>query len=132
MGNSKILVDTSVIIEFLRKQKKNESLLWKLKEDHSLIYISSITVFELFAGATDEQKRQDIFSLLNWLEPLPFTEELGELAGGLYIQLKKINKKIEFRDLFIGATSIFYNLELFTLNKKHFQNIPDIHLSKEV
>ena len=74
MGNSRILVDTSVIIEFLRKQKKNESHLWKLKEDYFLIYISSITVFELFAGAADEQKRQDIFSLLNWLEPLPFTE----------------------------------------------------------
>lgn len=32
MENRNILVDTSIIIEFLRKQKKQNSYLWKLKE----------------------------------------------------------------------------------------------------
>jgi len=128
LENSRILVDTSVIIEFLRKQKKPESLLWELKEKYEGIYISAITVFELFAGATDERKRSDIISLLHWLETMEFTEELGELSGKIYIEMKKKNKVIEFRDIFIGATAIFYSLELATLNEKHFKNIPDIDL----
>ena len=30
LGNREILVDTSIIIDYLRKQKKEKALLWKL------------------------------------------------------------------------------------------------------
>jgi len=56
MENRRILVDTTILIDFLRKKKKEKSLLWKLREEYNYIAISSISVFELFVGATDEQK----------------------------------------------------------------------------
>ncbi len=131
MENSGILVDTSIIIDFLRKQKKNKSLLWEIKSKYQETLISSITVFELYAGATDSKKRADIKSLLRWFKIVEFTEELGELSGKIYRNLKKSNNIIEIRDLFIGSTAILYGVEIATLNNKHFENIRDIQIYRQ-
>ena len=41
----------------------------------------------------------------------------------IYHQLRQVNKMIEFRDIFIAATALVYNLPVKTLNKKHFARI---------
>ena len=123
-----ILVDTTILIDFLRKKNKEKTLLWKLKEMYAKILISSISVFELYAGAIDNRKIKDIQSLLKWLEVIEFDEELGEMAGKIFIVLKKQNNIIDYRDLFIGTTAIFYNLEIATLNTSHFKSIPDMKI----
>ncbi|MBL7095014.1 type II toxin-antitoxin system VapC family toxin [candidate division KSB1 bacterium] len=128
MENRGILVDTTILIDFLRKKNKEKTLLWKLKEMYTTISISSISVFELFAGAIDNSKVKNVQSLLKWLEVVEFDEELGEMAGRIFILLKKRNKIIDFRDLFIGTTAVFYNLEIATLNINHFVNIPNIKI----
>ena len=126
MEDRGILVDTTILVDFLRKRNKEKTLLWKLKEMYATLSISSISVFELFAGAIDNVKVKNVQSLLKWLEVIEFDEELGEMAGGIFIELKKQNKIIDFRDLFIGTTAVFYNLEIATLNISHFENIPNI------
>lgn len=128
MENRGILVDTTILIDFLRKKNKEKTLLWKLKEMYTTISISSISVFELFAGAIDNSKVKNVQLLLKWLEVVEFDEELGEMAGRIFILLKKRNKIIDFRDLFIGTTAVFYNLEIATLNINHFVNIPNIKI----
>ncbi len=75
-----------------------------------------------------ERKTKDVQSLLKWLEVVEFDEELGEMAGKVFIVLKKQNSIIDYRDLFIGTTAVFYNLEIATLNPTHFENIPDIKI----
>ena len=57
-----------------------------------------------------------------------FDEEIAEMAGNTFIALKKQNKIIDYRDLFIGTTAVFYNLEIATLNIDHFGNIPNIKI----
>ncbi len=42
MADRGILIDTSVIIDFLRKKNKQNSILWKLKEKHDC-FMSAIT-----------------------------------------------------------------------------------------
>ncbi len=59
MENPRILVDTSVIIDFLRKQYKEKTLLWALKENNPC-FMSSVTYFELLAGATNDSKQDDV------------------------------------------------------------------------
>ena len=44
----KIVVDTSIIIDFLRSNNKQNSLLYKLAEED--LYISIVTHTELYAG----------------------------------------------------------------------------------
>ncbi|MFK7924930.1 MAG: PIN domain-containing protein [Bacteroidia bacterium] len=48
-----MVIDTSVFIEFLRAKDKKRTSLYNLPENTAL-YISSVTVFELYAGATSK------------------------------------------------------------------------------
>lgn len=128
MGNSGILIDTTILIDFLRKKNKEKTILWKLKEMYKAISISSISVFELYAGAKDNRKIKDIQSLLKWFDVIKFDEELGEMAGKIFVALKKQNNIIDYRDLFIGTSAVFYNLEIATLNTNHFENIPNLKI----
>jgi predicted nucleic acid-binding protein len=127
MDRKRVLIDTSIIIDHLRKGDKKKSLLYKTIEKNKL-YISSVSVFELYAGAIDERKTKDIEIILRALEPIPFSAEMGRRAGKLYISLKKENLLLEIRDLLIGATAITWSLPLLTLNKKHFNRMQEITL----
>lgn len=70
MANRDILIDTSVIIEFLRKQNKQDTYLWKIKEVDFNCHVSIITVFELYAGAVTERHRKNLKKLLKWMDIL--------------------------------------------------------------
>lgn len=59
---------------------------------------------------------------------LPLDKDVAIKAAEIFLHIKSSNQLIEFRDIFIAATSIINQLELFTLNRKHFINIPDIKL----
>lgn len=128
MEASRILIDSTILIDFLRKEKKEKSVLWRLKEAYERLAISSVSVFELYAGATSEQKMNDVKTLLKWFNIIAFTDEIAETAGEIFRQLKKDSKLIDFRDLLIASSAVFHNLNLATLNVKHFDKIPNLEL----
>jgi len=128
MENRRILVDTTILVDFLRKRNKEKSLLWKLREEYSYIAISAISVFELFAGANDIQKENDVKVLLKWFDVIDLNDEIAEMCGKILIELKKSNQLIEYRDLFIGVSALFYDLKLVTLNIRHFNRIPELEI----
>jgi len=88
--------------------------------------ISTITVFELYAGATTEQHIQDLKRLLRWFEVVPFSDNTAKYAATIYRHLKAENKMIDFRDIFIGATALVLDTPILTLNTRHFQRIQGI------
>ena len=130
MENRRIVADTSVLIEFLRKRNRKKSLLWQLMERNHSIVISTITVFELYAGAETEQHYEDLAKLLKWLEVVNLTEEVARTSGEIYKELKRKNTIIEFRDIFIGAMAIEFDLPLVTLHEKHFKKMEKLKLLK--
>jgi len=74
-------------------------------------------------GATDESKQKDIRLLTDDIPVLPFDEGVAKKAGEIYHQLRLDNKMIEFRDIFLAATRLVFELPLKTLNTKHFVRI---------
>jgi predicted nucleic acid-binding protein len=127
MENRKILVDTSVIIDYLRNKNKQKSIFIKLFKEYDLC-LSVITAFELFNGATTENKKNDIEILCKELEIIDFDFETAKLSSSIYLDLCKMNKLIEFRDILIGATAIQKNIQIATLNLKHFVRIKNIKI----
>ncbi len=127
MACTRVLVDTSIIIDFLRKKKKSKSILWKVK-DSSICSMSSITLFELLSGAKNEQHLEDIKIISNWIETIYFNDEIAELSAMIYRNLKRDNQLIEFRDIFIAATTKHHKFSLATLNVKHFDRIQGLTL----
>ncbi len=132
MDNRDILVDTSIFIEFLRKKNKQNSRLWKVKEKGFNCVISTVTVFELYAGALTPRHINDLKKLLKWVEIAPFTREVAEESAEIYKELRKKNQLIEFRDIFIGATSIVLNIPIITFNEEHFRRIKGIGIYQDI
>ncbi len=127
MAYSDILVDTSIIIEFLRKPHKEDSQLYTFMERYCL-YTSSVIEFELRAGALNIQKQQQVDKVLSIFTVISFSSQISQEAATIYQQLKKNNELIEIRDIFIAATAITHAMLLATLNKKHFERIAKLQL----
>lgn len=127
MAAGNLLVDTSILIDYLRKKDKKKTQFYKIVNNYDL-YVSTITLFELYAGAKDDRKMRDIENIIEYLEILPFTGNAAEKAGKIYISLRAENKVIEAKDLFIAATALSHDYPIMTLNVKHFDRIPNLNL----
>lgn len=123
-----MVIDTGIFIEYLRKPEKSKTILASLPNDASL-FVSAVTVYELMMGATNDQKKKDVQTLLDGISILPFDEEVSLKAAEIYHNLRRRNLMIEFRDIFIAATAIIFQLPIKTLNKDHFQRIETLELA---
>ncbi|MDL1977222.1 MAG: type II toxin-antitoxin system VapC family toxin [Deltaproteobacteria bacterium] len=110
-----IIVDTDVIVDFLRGYAKAVSYV----ENHSAeIVLSSIVVAELYAGVRDDERARfdDFVSLF---PVLPITSEIAK-AGGLFKRDYHKSYGIGLADALMAATAVAENAELKTLNTKHY------------
>ncbi|MBI4848961.1 MAG: type II toxin-antitoxin system VapC family toxin [Nitrospirae bacterium] len=126
METGKVLVDTSILVEYFRKQKKETAILVEIARKHSVV-ISVITEFEWLVGFKDRELEFGK-SLLKNIDVLPFDSKCALKARDIYSGLKSQNKLIEIPDIFIAATSLAYNLPLATINKNHFKRIAGVEL----
>jgi len=117
-----ICVDTDILIEYNRKKIKSESLLYILSGDFE-IAITSVTAYEILRGddLSEDQFWNDYFARI---KILPFDLEAATMAGKIFRNLK--SKPIDMPDLLIAAITLNHNLPLATLNKKHFERVPDL------
>lgn len=127
MADNHIVVDTSVIIDHLRKRNKRNSHLFRIIGYYSM-HLPSIVLFELFAGAKDRRKQDDIENLLVLFQPVVFHGPVARQSASIYRTLKENNQLIEIRDIFIAASAMYLDLPLFSLNIEHFQRIEGLHL----
>jgi hypothetical protein len=109
-----LLVDTNIHIYQLNGSRDLSDEL----ASASGIYISAISVAELFAGVQSTQF-SGLQEYLSAFTVLPVTEEIATLAGGYKATLHKIGLK----DLIIAATAQLHKLTLVTANKKDFKGI---------
>ncbi|MCR8557039.1 type II toxin-antitoxin system VapC family toxin [Mucilaginibacter sp. BJC16-A38] len=123
-----MVVDTGILIEHLRAKNKLATSLYLIPDDSEL-FISTISLYELYMGATTSEKEKDAEDLAADFSILPFTAAAAVKAAEIYRQLKKTNKLIEFRDIFIAATCIVNDLPVATLNKKHFERIEGLNVA---
>lgn len=122
MADKKIMIDTSILIEYFRKTDKSKTTLVKLTLEFDHILISSITEFEIFNGATSDQI-QFWTEMISKLTVLKFDSETARTAAAVVNNLKKKRKSIDKPDLFIASTALVNKLTLATLNKKDFEVI---------
>ena len=127
MESRVICLDTSVLIDHYRKKDKSKSMFFRLTEKYVLFVVSSVTIYELYLGNSEEQ---NIFwdNFFSQITILPFDTKAAKKATEIYQQLKRDNKLIEMPDILIAGIALQNNLPLATLNKKHFERIKGLQI----
>lgn len=131
MADQIIMVDTSILIDFFRKKDKSKTRLFTLSQKFESLCISSITEFEIYTGAKNEQLDFWKIMLAKFIV-FPFDSNAALTAVEIKNKLKKLKKTIDTADLFIAAIALSNNLVFDTLNQKHFENIEDLKLLNSV
>jgi len=127
MADEKLMVDSTILIDYFRKTDKANSRLVAHFRNYDSLYISSVTEFEVVNGATKEHL-QFWDGMLAKFTILDFDSKAARQAAAIVAQLKIKRKTIDKPDLFISATAIVNNLTLDKLNIKHFTHIGDLNL----
>lgn len=124
----KIVVDTSILIDYLRGGKKGAQFIEEVeKDDDSELFLPTIVIFELFSGQSTKSPvvATRILSLLKFFQRIELTEEIARQAGQLFRDTKKT---LQVPDYIIAASALQVNAAVVTLNEKHFEQIPNINI----
>jgi len=120
-----MVIDTCIFIEHLRAKDRTKTILATLPADEP-VYLSVVTIFELYSGAPTLEKKQDVAAVTEDITVLPFDAAVATKAGDIYLALKKQNKLIGVADIMIAATCLTFDQPILTSNKKHFKLINDL------
>ncbi len=113
-----LLVDTNIIIWVLRGESKYVEYISKLKNKMQLS-LSVITVAEVYQNILPAEYA-DTKELLNEYIIWDVTRKIAERGGLYWQQYHKKFAKLYLPDCLIAATASEHELELLTLNVKHF------------
>lgn len=120
---SSFLLDTNIIIDYLRENKDSALFLEKQKKP----IISIITVAELYQGVKNKTELKKIKQLLKYFKILTIDENISLLAINL-MEKYFLSSGLLILDAFIAATAINHKLILKTKNIKHFKMINELKI----
>lgn len=127
MEDPKLLLDSNILIDYFRANKKENTLLHMLYDSYPQLSISIITEFEVLSGSSPDRWFY-YTNFLNDFHIYPLSKDVVHLSSKIYYGLNKRGELIGSRDIFVASTAINYGLELATLNKKHFSRIENLNL----
>lgn len=119
-----IVIDTSVVIDFLRRGQKEKTLLYLLAGQQ--LFVSIITHAELYAGKSvwEKQKaKNELDILFAGLEIVPLTKNISTEAGRI-----RAKYGINLIDSIIAATALSKKAPLATFNTRHFSKIKGLDI----
>src|SRR3990172_11100206 len=132
METSKAIIDTDILIDFLRSKKEAVALVSELEKKKFLLATTTVNAFELYYGAhksrQPEKGLQSTKKLLNRLVLLPFTPKSAQKAGHIYAELEKAGQPIGLRDSFVAAIALTRGFAVATRNIQHFRKITDLRI----
>lgn len=117
-----LLIDTDVLIDYLRGQAEAVSYLEGLTEPP---LISAVTVAELYAGVREGEEREALDYFIAAFEIVSVNQIIAS-AGGLNRRDYGKSHGVGLADAIIAATAEIKKADLVTLNKKHFPMLASI------
>ncbi len=117
-----LLIDTDVLVDYLRGRSEAVNYLDNLSAP---LFLSVITVAELYAGVRNGQERKQLDSFINAFGIIPLDDTIA-ITGGLYRRDYGKSHGTGLADALIAATAMTRQLTLVTLNKKHFPMVKTI------
>jgi predicted nucleic acid-binding protein len=114
----KVLLDSDVIIEWLRGHEPFVTQVASLLEGQSELFWTPVSVAEIYAGVRRGEEPQ-ISKLFVLMESIKLSDSHGKTAGE-YLKTYSKSHGVELGDALIAACSKNEGLSLWTLNRKHY------------
>lgn len=119
---AQLLIDTDVLIDYLRDQADSVAYLESLTPPLS---VSAITVAELYAGVRDGAERAVLDQFVSSFRVIAIDEAIAIRAGLIRRDFGK-RHGTGLADAIIAATAESQEAKLVTLNHKHFQMLDNV------
>ncbi len=118
-----LLIDTDVLIWYLRGNEKAKQLL----EKQDSFFISVVTYMELVQGMRNKKELTLLRGALrNWNARILFINEEISTKAMFYVEQHYLSHSLELADALIVATAVINGFELCTANQKHYQIIKEL------
>jgi tRNA(fMet)-specific endonuclease VapC len=118
----KVCVDTDIVIDYLRGKNKNQNILPNLIAKYN-VYISPISVYELYYGGYYSGKVKAVEDVLSVITPFDWTTEDSKKAAQIHATLSKVGETLSVKDILIAGQCLSRSVPLITRNVSHFSRI---------
>ncbi len=122
----KLIVDSDIIIEISRGNKKASVLLTRYKKEYTLC-VSAVTRYEVIVGCRNKQEMNFILKLLEKFITISLNEEISRITDDLIIN-NTLSHNLQLADALIASTAIYHSASLISRNQKDFRYIDDLKL----
>ena len=127
MEHNRTIIDTDILIDFLRNRKESVAFVTQLEEKKTLLSTTAVNAFELYYGAHKSKQSaktlQTTKKLLDRLILFPLTPRSAQRAGRIYAELELEGHPIGLRDTFIAAIALTRSCSVATQNTGHFEKV---------
>ncbi len=120
---AKVLIDTSVWIDFFRKGQPVHNIVVELLDSDNVCCIGLI-LGELMQGAKSERELSVVRDFIHVFQFLPESPHLWEKAGQLSYTLRRKGVTVGLADCYIAVSAIESGAQLFSLDS-HFKVIKE-------
>lgn len=111
-----ILVDTDILVDYLRGHPKAVAL---VRKDSERIILPSIVAAELYAGVKGEEELAALDRFVDLFRIVPVSAAIAR-KGGLYSRDYTKSHGLGLADAIVAATADAEDAKLKTLNVKHY------------
>jgi predicted nucleic acid-binding protein len=126
-----VCLDTDIVIDIIRGKRALSDFLSITSRGTCT---TTITTLELYYGAYKSGKESNVVLIDSLNVDIAIADieyHDMKLAGRIMAELEKSGKKLEFRDVLIGAICINRGFSILTRNKRHFERLREYGLSIE-
>lgn len=113
-----VLLDTDVIIEFLKGNQTIRGRLRGLLVQGVHVSYTPVSIAEIHAGMRSGEERE-VEAFFAALDSIPIDSEVGKKAGE-YLRTYAKSHRVELGDALVAAAASLRDLALWTLNRKHY------------
>lgn len=126
MSPERLLLDTDIVIDLLKKQPELVARFLALVESKTSFLLSPIVVAEVYAGAFTREHK-DIEAFFGLCQRIELDSDTGRVAGLYANQYRKAFQGISLEDYLLAASARTHRCPLWTGNRKHYP-MSDIEL----
>ena len=119
MTPERLVLDTNIVIDLLKKLPATVERFLGLLEQKTTFLICPIVIAEVYAGAYLREYK-DIEALFDLCTRVSTDADTGRMAGLYASQYGKAFQGISLEDYLLAATARTHSCPLWTANRKHY------------